>query len=274
VTDDGGGPVSDAPPLALLCGGSGERMGEVAGGLPKPMLEVGGRPLLWHIMRAAAGFGCRDFLLALGYRATVIKDFFLRYPAVSDDFTIELGARPTVRYLDGYAADGWRVTCVDTGEGVGTGTRLRQLVRHVPRWPLVVAYGDVLADVDLAALVRYHRQHGRLATVTAVAPPSRFGHLSLASDHRVTAFAEKPRAAEGWVSAGYFVLEREAIEGYVPADRDVMLEEGPVRNLAADQELMAFRHDGYWEPVDTPKDLATVRQQWASDSAPWKTWRS
>jgi glucose-1-phosphate cytidylyltransferase len=272
LTDDQPSGV-DAPPVALLCGGSGARMGEIAAGLPKPMLEVGGRPLLWHIMRSAAHFGCRDFLLALGHQAAVIKDFFLRVPTLSD-FTIELGPQPTVRYLDECVGTGWRVTCVDTGEGTGTGTRLRQLARHVPRWPLVVAYGDVLANVDLDALVRYHRQHGRLATVTAVAPPSRFGHLALTAEHRVSGFAEKPAGAEGWVSAGYFVLERAAIEGYLPADRDVMFEEDPMRSLVADGELMAFRHDGYWQPVDTPKDLASVRQQWAADSPPWKAWRS
>lgn len=259
--------------MVLLCGGSGERMREIAGDLPKPMLEVGGQPLVWHIMRSMARFGCRDFMLALGHRAAVVKDFFLRFPALAD-FTVELGPRPRVTYLDESAFAGWRVTCVDTGEGVGTASRLRQLARRVPRWPLVVAYGDVLADVDLDALLRYHRRHGRLATVTAVAPPSRFGHLALSGDHAVTGFVEKPAAAEGWVSAGYFVLEQAVVDAYLPADPDVMFEQGPVRNLVSDGELMAFCHDGYWQPVDTPKDLAAVRRQWASDSPPWKAWRA
>ncbi|GAA4929046.1 glucose-1-phosphate cytidylyltransferase [Actinoplanes utahensis] len=248
-------------------------MGDITGGLPKSMLEVGGRPLLWHIMHAAARHGSRDFLLALGHRGAVIKDFFLRYPALAD-FTIELGPQPVVRYLDEPAIDRWQVTCVDTGEGARTGTRLRRLARHVPRWPLVVAYGDVLADVDLGDLMRYHRRHGRLATVTAVAPPSRFGHLELSAANQVVSFAEKPAAAEGWVSAGYFVIERAVVDGYLPVDRDVMFEEDPLRRLALDGELMAYRHDGYWQPVDTPKDLAALRGQWESDSPPWKAWRS
>jgi len=275
VFKDSRSPALKAPPAIVLCGGAGQRMGELAAAVPKPMLTVGGTPLLIHIMRTLAASGSDEFVLAVGHLGHVVKDFFLQFQAHVGDFTVRLGRSPSVEVHDSFPEEGWEVTCADTGEHAGTGTRLRAAARLVHRWPIIVAYGDVLADVDIAALLAFHRAHGRLATVTAAPPPARFGHLAIADDHRVSRFDEKrfhdePRAQQGPVSIGFFVLEKAAVERYIPADRDVMFEEDPIRELAADGELMAYRHDGYWRPVDTPKELALARGEWDSGNAPWK----
>jgi glucose-1-phosphate cytidylyltransferase len=248
-------------------------MGLVTDRAPKPMLTVGGRPLLWHVMHVIARSGSGEFVVALGHLGHVIKDFFLRFQAYAGDFRITLGTGPP-EWLAPMPEAGWRVTCVDTGIAAGTGTRLREAAQHVSTWPIVVAYGDVLADVDVEELVRYHRNHGRLATVTAVRPPSRFGVLSMTETHQVDRFDEKLPIGPDRVSAGFFVLERGAVERYIPADRDVMFEQEPIRGLVEDGELMAYAHDGFWQPVDTAKDLAAVRAQWDSDEAPWKMWKA
>ncbi|HEY4852395.1 MAG TPA: sugar phosphate nucleotidyltransferase [Streptosporangiaceae bacterium] len=272
-------PALDAPPAVVLCGGAGQRMGELAAAVPKPMLTVGATPLLMHVMRLLAAGGSDEFVLAVGHLGHVVKDFFLQFQAHAGDFTVRLGREPSVAVHGHFPEEGWQVTCADTGERAGTGTRLRNATRMVSRWPIIVAYGDVLADVDIADLVRYHRAHGRLATVTAAAPPARFGQLALTADHRVLRFDEKrfgetPEAQPGLVSIGFFVLEQAAVERYIPADRDVMFEEDPIREMAADGELMAYRHDGYWQPVDTPKELAAARGEWDSGDAPWKVGRT
>lgn len=266
--------VTNAPPAVLLCGGSGQRMTEMSGAVPKPMLTIGGRPLIVHIMRMLASHGTEDFVLTVGHLGQVIKDYFLRFHSNVADFTVRLGHQPAVRYLGDLPEEGWTVTCVDAGETAGTGTRLRHAAPFVPRWPIVVAYGDVLADVDTAELVRYHRAHGRLATVTVAMPPPRFGHVALTPAHRVLSFDEKPGTQPGLVNIGLFVLEQAAVERYIPADRNVMLEEDPIREMVADGELMAYRHDGYWQPVDTPKELAAVRQAWESGTPQWKRWQA
>lgn len=260
------------PPVIVLCGGSGQRMGDLAAAVPKPMLTVGGRPLLWHIMRGMAQHDSKDFVLAVGHLGHVIKDYFFRFHVHSVDFTVRLGRTPELRSLSETPEEGWSVTCMDTGERSGTGWRVKLAARQAPRWPVIVTYGDVLADVDLTELLRFHRSHGRLATLTAATPPARFGNLELSGD-QVDRFEEKvPTAETGLVNIGYLVLEREAVERFIPDDPAVMFEERPARDLAAAGELMAYRHQGFWLPVDTPKELATVRRRWDEDSAPWKVW--
>lgn len=262
------------PPVIILCGGTGQRMGELATQAPKPMLTIGDRPLLWHIMSGTAQYGSHDFILAVGHLGHVIKDYFLRFHVHAVDFTVKLGRRPELRSLTDTPEEGWSVTCMDTGQRTGTGARVRRVARQVSQWPVIVTYGDVLADVDIAALLRFHRSHGRLATVTAAPPPVRFGNLAL-TGNRVRRFDEKvPRSDTGLVNIGFFVLEREAVEKFIPDDPSVMFEEQPVRDLVAAGELMAYRHDGFWLPVDTPKELAAVRHRWDNDAAPWKVWNS
>ena len=266
--------ATGSPSVIVLCGGSGQRMGDLASAVPKPMLPVGGRPLLWHIMRGLAEYGSQDFVLAVGHLGHVIKDYFLRFHVHSVDFTVRLGRQPEVRSLTETPEEGWSVTCMDTGERSGTGARLKQAARQVQRWPVVVTYGDVLADVDIDELLRFHRQHGRLATVTAAAPPARFGNLAL-TGNRVHRFDEKVASAadEDLVNIGYLVLEKEAVDCFVSDDPSVMFEEQPIRDLVSAGELMAYRHSGFWLPVDSPKELASVQQRWDNDTAPWKVWK-
>lgn len=261
------------PPVIVLCGGAGQRMGDLTTSVPKPMLTVGGQPLLWHIMHGLAQYGSDEFVLAVGHLGHIVKDYFLRFQTYSTDFTVRLGRYPTVQPLGEYPEEGWSVTCMDTGGNAGTGTRLRRACRQINRWPIVVVYGDVLSDVDIGQLLDHHRSHGRLATITVATPPARFGAIALAGD-RVSRFDEKqgPRGND-LVNIGYFVLEREAVERYIPVDNDVMFEEGPIRDLVADGEVAAYRHSGYWQPVDTPKELVAVQREWDTGPAPWTVWR-
>jgi glucose-1-phosphate cytidylyltransferase len=236
------------------------------------MVLVGGRPILWHIMKLYAAYGHSDFVLALGWQAEVIKEFFLHYEAMTRDFTVELGQSGAITYLGEQPDEGWRVSCVDTGLESLTGTRVRLAARHIVDGPVMVTYGDGLGDVDIAALLDFHRSHGRLATITAVRPPGRFGELQIDDEERVQAFEEKPQVSGGTISGGFLVLEREAIDRYIPADADVMLEREPLARLAADGELFAFRHDGFWQPMDTPREHELLVGLWESGKAPWKVW--
>lgn len=249
-------------------------MGSETEQVPKPMLTVGGRPLLWHVMHTVALTEDQEFIIAVGHLGHVVKDFFLRFDAFVGDFTKVLGQDVPIRHSASFPEAEWRVTCVDTGQEAGTGARLRDAACHVSSWPILVAYGDVLTDVDIGALLRFHRRHGRLATVTAVRPPSRYGVLKLARDGIVADFAEKTPPGADWVSAGFFVLERAAVEGYIPTGRDVMFEQEPVRRLVQDGQLAAYEHHGPWRPVDTLEDLAGARGEWDAGTAPWRTWKS
>lgn len=236
------------------------------------MLPIGGRPVLWHIMKLYAAYGHTDFVLALGWLSEVIKEFFLHYRALTCDFSIELGRDQTIAYLNEHPESGWRVTCIDTGIEALTGTRVRRASRHLPDGTVMVTYGDGLGDVDIGALLAFHRGHGRLATITAVRPPGRFGELRIQDDHRVLAFEEKPQTSSGAINGGFMVMEREAIERYIPSDQDVMLEREPLSKLAADGQLVAFEHPGFWQPMDTPRERDLLAGLWESGRAPWKVW--
>lgn len=258
-------------PTIILCGGRGTRIREAGAEVPKPMLPVGGRPVLWHVMKLYAAHGHTDFVLALGYLAEKIKEFFLHYEALTRDFTIELGRSDAISYLHDHPESGWRVTCVDTGLDSLTGTRVRLAARHLGDGPVMVTYGDGVGDIDVDALLAFHREHGRLATITAVRPPGRFGELAL-DGGRVQAFEEKPQTSAGAINGGFMVFEREALDHYIPADADVMLEREPLGKLAADGQLAAYVHDGFWQPMDTPRERQLLEDMWASGRAPWKVW--
>ncbi len=259
-------------PTVILCGGRGSRISEVNPLVPKPMLPIGGRPILWHIMKTYAAHGQRDFVLALGWLGEEIRRFFLHYEAMTRDFTIDLARGGTIGFPDGMVSDDWRVTCVDTGADALTGTRVRRAARYLGDGPVMVSYGDGVADVDIAALLAFHRAQGRLATVTAVRPPGRFGELLIDDDAMVGDFAEKPQNSGGWISGGFMVIERAAIDRYIPADTDVMLEREPMRALAADGQLVAYRHDGFFQPMDTPRERELLEALWQSGKAPWRVW--
>jgi glucose-1-phosphate cytidylyltransferase len=236
------------------------------------MLPIGGRPILWHIMKVYAAHGHCDFVLALGYLADVVKEFFLHYEALTRDFTIELGKPDSISYLHDHPETGWRVTCVDTGLVSLTGTRVRRAAAHLGDGPVMVTYGDGVGDIDVNALLDFHRRSGRLATITAVRPPGRFGELAIAPTGLVGAFDEKPQTSTGAINGGFMVLEREAIDRYIPADADVMLEREPLAKLAADAQLAAYLHDGFWQPMDTPRERTLLEELWASGTAPWRVW--
>ena len=264
--------MSDIPTI-ILCGGRGTRMADMTRVLPKPMLPIGQRPILWHIMKLYAAYGYTDFTLALGWLGEEIRRFFLNYEPLTNDFTLELGKPEGITYINHHDEDGWRVTCVDTGVDALTGTRVRRAAEVTGGETLMVTYGDGIGDIDIPALVEFHRSRGRLATITAVHPPGRFGELRIDDDDRVAEFAEKPQTSAGEISGGFMVFEREAIERYIPPDADVMLEREPLSKLAADGQLSAFRHDGFWQPMDTPREHDLLEGLWASGNAPWKVWR-
>ena len=251
----------------ILAGGLGSRLAEETATRPKPMVEIGGRPLLWHILKIYAHYGVRDFIICLGYRGYVIKEYFANYVLHNSDVTFDLSdSRIEVHQRK---AEPWRVTLIDTGEQTQTGGRLRRVAAYLDDGPFCFTYGDGLADIDVPALLAFHRGEGRSATVTAVQPPGRFGALDIA-DHRVARFAEKPEGDGGWINGGFFVLERRAID-YVSGD-DTVWEREPLESLARDGQLAAFCHTGFWHPVDTLRDKTHLEKLWASGRAPWNVW--
>ncbi len=254
--------------VVILAGGLGTRLSEETTVRPKPMVEIGGRPVLWHIMKIYAHHGFGDFVVCLGYKGEAIKHYFLNYYYLHNNLDLSLrDGRVAVR---GGAGEDWRVTLVDTGLATQTGGRLRRVRRFVGEEAFCLTYGDGVADIDIRELTAFHRRHGRLATVTAVRPPARFGGLDLHED-RVVAFREKPQAGEGWVNGGFFVFEPGVFD-YVGGD-DSVLERAPLENLARDGQLMAYRHEGFWQCMDTLRDVNTLNQLWASGKAPWQVWR-
>jgi glucose-1-phosphate cytidylyltransferase len=260
--------AASPPKVVLLCGGLGTRMREETEYRPKPMVEVGGRPLLWHIMKLYAAHGLTDFVCCLGYRGSMIKQYFLDYHAMRSDLTVSL-ATGDVDYATRGVED-WTVSLVDTGEQSMTGARVRRVERHLGDSDLFLCtYGDGVADIDINALIDFHRSHGRLATVTGVHPPSRFGELVL-DGTEVTRFAEKP-AGGSLISGGFFVFDRAVMDRISP-DPSCVLEREPLESLAADGELRVFRHDGYWQCADTVRDVENLRSLWERGEAPWRVW--
>ena len=263
--------ASSAPQTIILCGGRGTRISEVNPLVPKPLLPVGDRPVLWHIMKLFATQGYADFILALGWLGEEIKRFFLDYEPMTRDFAITLGRERHIEYLSEHDEEGWRVTCVDTGLDSLTGTRVRLAAAHAGEGPVMVTYGDSVGNVDVGALLAHHRKAGRLATVTAVRPPGRFGELIIDGASVVTEFAEKPQTSAGFINGGFIVFERDAIDRYIPDD-DVMLEREPLGRLARDGQLSAYIHEGFWQPMDTPRERQLLEDLWATGEAPWKIW--
>jgi glucose-1-phosphate cytidylyltransferase len=252
----------------LLAGGLGTRLAEETVSIPKPMVEIGGRPILWHIMSIYAAQGFSDFVVAVGYKGEVVKDYFINFTARSSDITVRV-ATGEVKVHEASRPD-WTVHLVDTGPTTQTGGRIRRVARWLdPGGTFMLTYGDGVADVDLRALLAFHRSHGRLATVTAVRPPGRFGSLEMEGD-RVRAFAEKPQAGEGWINGGFFVLEPGALETI--AGDETLWELEPLETLAARGDLMAYRHEGFWQPMDTLRDKRYLEELWHSGKAPWKVW--
>jgi len=253
--------------VVLLAGGVGSRLSEETEAKPKPMVEIGQRPILWHIMKHYAMHGFNEFIVCLGYKGEYIKRYFSESLALSADMTIDF--RSGVVETHEAHRDDWRVTLVDTGQHTETGGRLLQVRDYIGDEPFLLTYGDGVADVDLPQLVKFHEAHGRLATVTAVHPAARFGRLEMEGE-MVKRFDEKPRMMEGWINGGFFVLEP-GIFDYI-ADDDTFWERQPLENLAKDGELRAFHHSGFWQCMDTLRDKVLLENLWENDEAAWKVW--
>lgn len=251
----------------ILAGGMGTRLSEETSLRPKPMVEIGGKPILWHIMKIYAAYGVCDFILCLGYKGHIIKEYFLNYSVHSSDISVDLrNGRIEVHRS---ASEPWTVTLVDTGEATMTGGRLKRIAPLVGNEEFLCTYGDGVGDVDIGRLIELHRREGRIGTVTASIPPGRFGALDI-QDDRVAAFTEKPVDGDGWINAGFFVF-RPAVFDFIDND-ETSLEAEPLQFLAAQSQLSAYRHRGFWQPMDTLRDKRRLEELWASGQAPWKIW--
>ena len=255
--------------VVVLCGGLGTRLREETEYRPKPMVEVGGRPILWHIMKSYAHNGFTDFVLCLGYRGNMIKEYFLNYEAMNNDFTIGLGQQSQIRYNALHEEQGFQVTLADTGLNTMTGGRLKRIQKYLDGDTFMLTYGDGLADINMRKLLEFHKSHGKLATVTAVLPPSRYGILQIEKAGKVDKFLEKPRT-ESFASAGFFVLQRGVFD-YLGGD-DCIFEQEPLGRLSADGQLMAYQHDGFFYSMDTYREYQYLNDLWAKEEAPWKVW--
>lgn len=255
--------------VVILAGGFGTRLSEETAIRPKPMVEIGGQPILWHIMKYYSSFGLNDFVICCGYMGYVIKDYFATYYLRSSDVTFDLRTNQTEYHQTG--SEPWRVTLVDTGQDSMTGGRLRRVREHLGNETFCMTYGDGLANVDVSALIKFHREHGKLATLTAVQPPGRFGAIALASGNtQVRNFHEKPDGDGAWINGGFFVLEPSVID-YITDDKTIW-EREPLERLARENQLFAYKHIGMFEAMDTLRDKNVLEGMWKSGNAPWKRW--
>ncbi len=255
--------------VVILAGGRGTRLAEETTVKPKPLIEIGGRPILWHIMSIYGAYGHDDFIVCLGYMGHLIKEYFANYALRSCDVTFDLAKGSTE--INGCPREPWRVSCIDTGGDTMTGGRIKRVASAISQGTFMLTYGDGVADVDITRLLEFHRSHGKLATVTAVRPLGRFGALWLDGDmRRVRAFEEKPEGDRSWVSGGFFVLEPGVLD-YIEGD-DTYFEREPLERLASEGELMAYRHPSFWHPMDTVRDKEALEQLWETGTPPWKMW--
>jgi glucose-1-phosphate cytidylyltransferase len=256
--------------VVILAGGFGTRIRDVAEDIPKPMIPIGPYPILWHIMKWYAHFGHTDFVICLGHRGQVIKNFFLDYRAQTRDFTVTYGAGAGagIVYHGGHDEADWRITLADTGTHAMTGSRIARIRKYVDDEEFMLTYGDSVSDVDLHQLLAFHRAHDKVLTVTGVRPPGRFGEMVAAANGTVTEFNEKPQATGGRVSGGFFVANRRLFD-YLGDGDDIVFEVGPMRQMVLDQQLMMFEHDGFWQPMDTSREYQLLNSLYAGGKAPW-----
>ena len=266
-----GGEINSRIRSVILCGGQGTRIRGVTDDLPKPMVPIGNKPILWHIMRLYSAHEINDFVLCLGYKGSVIKEYFLNYRALSSDLTLNLGDHNSVEFHDA-PAENWRVTLADTGDKAQTGARLSRVRKYLQRDELFcLTYGDGVADIDIYELIEFHRAHGRIATVTGVRPPGRFGVMRSDRSEGVLVvrdFQEKPQAEQGWINGGFFVLSS-GIWDYLSDDDDLIFEREPLQQLAHDGQLVMFEHHGFWQPMDTYREWSLLNHLWQNGNAPW-----
>ena len=256
--------------VVILCGGLGTRLREETEFRPKPMVEIGGKPILWHIMKIYAHYGIKDFVLSLGYKGEMIKEYFYNYEILNNDFTIELGNKKHIEIHSNNTEKDWRITLADTGDKALKGARLKRVQQYVDDDIFMLTYGDGVADVDINALLSFHEKHGKLATVTGINPASRFGELKIKGD-QVESFSEKPRDGDGLINGGFFVFNK-GIFDYLSADENCDLEIGPLEKIAGEGQLMVYKHRRTWTCMDTIRDMEYLNKLWAEGKAEWKVW--
>ena len=254
--------------VAILAGGFGSRLAEETEVRPKPMVEIGGKPILWHIMKHYDHFGFRNFAIALGYKGEYIKRYMVEYCSISSDLTVDLSARSVLPH--GSDIPKWQVDLIDTGQQTNTGGRIKRLAPHVGEETFMLTWGDGVADLDLVKLLEFHRSHGKLITLTAARPPARYGALEIQEGGKVQKFTEKPQIGEGWINGAFFVCEPGIFE-YIDGDA-TQFEKEPLEALAQDGQLMAYQHAGFWQCMDTLRDKYLLNRLWDSGEAPWKLW--
>jgi len=258
--------------VAILCGGYGTRIRDVAENIPKPMIPIGEYPILWHIMKYYASFGHDDFVLCLGYKGDCIRDFFMNYRSHITDFTIDVSGKIPIEYHSPQIAETWKVTLAETGQDAMTGARIKRVKKYFQgEKNFMLTYGDGVGDIDLRKLLEFHESHGKILTVTGVRPPGRFGELQCSDGGLVTEFNEKPQTSGGQISGGFFVCRNEIFD-YIDDREDNVFEQESLRNLVRDGEMMVFRHDGFWQPMDTSREYQLLNRIYDEKKAPWVIW--
>jgi len=257
--------------VVILCGGVGTRLREETEFRPKPMVNIGSYPILWHIMKYYSQFGCKDFVLALGYKGETIKNYFCHYELMNNDVTIELGQPENTRIYHAHDEAGWKITLSDTGVNALKGARLKKVGKFITGDTFMMTYGDGIADVDINQLLAFHKAHGKIATVTGINPTARFGELKTDGD-RVETFSEKPQNGDGFINGGFFVFKRKILD-YLTMDDLCDLEIGPLEQIAKDGQLMVYKHRGFWACMDTLRDMEYLNKIWNDGQAKWKIWK-
>ena len=256
--------------VVILCGGMGTRLREETEYRPKPMVEIGGRPILWHIMKIYAHYGFNEFILCLGYKGWMIKEYFLNYAMMNGDFTLEIGKKNNIHFHNNQSEEGWKVTLAETGLNSQTGSRVKQIEKYIDEDTFMLTYGDGVANINIPELLDFHRKHSKIGTVTGICPPSRFGELFV-KDERVCSFTEKPQSFAGVISGGFFVFNR-AVFDYIDNDDSCIFERKPMEDLSSDGELMVYTHKGFWQCMDTYRDYVYLNGIWEKGEVPWKIW--
>lgn len=256
--------------VVILAGGLGTRLSEETELKPKPMVEIGGRPILWHIMKIYSHYGFNDFIILTGYKSHVIKDYFINYYTRYSDITVDM-AKNSVE-IHQHRNEPWKVTMLYTGQDTMTGGRIKKAQEYIGNERFMLTYGDGVCDVDIKELVEFHKNSNSVATMTAVQPSGRFGALTINDDEKISSFVEKPKGDESWINGGFFVLEPEVFN-YIDEGDDIVFEKAPLEKLANDSQLNAFKHDGFWRPMDTLRDKIELTDMWMSETAPWAIWK-
>lgn len=254
--------------VLILAGGFGTRLSEQTEVKPKPMVEIGGKPILWHILKIYSAHGFNDFVILLGYKGYIIKEYFANYFLHQSDLTIDI-KNNKIEIHDNYS-ENWKITLVDTGSDTLTGGRIKRAARFIDNQPFLLTYGDGVADVDIKKLVDFHKNHGKLCTMTAIQPEGRFGALDILENNQINSFVEKPKGDNAWINGGFFVCQPEVLD-YIDGD-ETIFEKEPLEKLAKEGNLKAFKHDGFWQCMDTLRDKNRLEDEWATGKAPWKKW--